>query len=59
MWVEVFLQNRVELLSTLDAAESRLAELRGLISAGDRAGLTEYLAAARAFRQGLEGSRST
>ena len=58
MWVEVFLQNRVELLGTLDSAESRLAELRGLISAGDRAGLADYLAAARNFRESLEGSRS-
>jgi prephenate dehydrogenase len=54
MWLDILLQNRQPLLEALSSVESRLAELRRLIEAGDRGGLERYLETARDFRRGLD-----
>lgn len=53
MWVEILLQNRVAMDVPLAGMESALAELRRLVAANDRPGLTAFLAAAADFRRPL------
>ncbi len=54
LWIEIFFQNREPVLEALEETGERLGELRRLIAAGDAAGLRAFLAAAAAFRRGLE-----
>jgi prephenate dehydrogenase len=54
MWIDILLYNRAAVLDALAATESGLAELRGLLAAGDGDGLRRYLAAAQQFREGLD-----
>jgi prephenate dehydrogenase len=54
MWIDILLYNRAAVTEALGAAETSLAELRGLIAAGDADGLRRYLAAAQRFREGLD-----
>lgn len=54
LWVDIFLANREPVLHALTRAEAELAELRRLVAAGDTAALQAYLAAAAAFRKGLD-----
>lgn len=54
MWIDILLYNRGAVAAALAAAEGELAQLRGLLDAGDAEGLREYLAAARRFREGLD-----
>jgi prephenate dehydrogenase len=54
LWVDVFLYNRDGIGEAITAAEGALAELRGLIVAGNVDGLRQFLAAAQRFREGLD-----
>ncbi len=56
MWVEILLQNRAPVEEALAAVGGTLEELRHLLRAGDRAGLTRLLAEAATFRRGLDRS---
>jgi prephenate dehydrogenase len=42
------------LIEALSSVETRMAELRRLIEAGDRQALEHYLETAREFRRGLD-----
>ena len=53
MWVEILLQNRTAMDVPLAGMEAALGELRRLIAAHDREGLTAFLSAAAAFRRPL------
>ncbi len=53
LWVDVFLQNRAPIVEALASAEAELATLRGLIAAGDRAGLATFLEEAATYRRGM------
>jgi prephenate dehydrogenase len=54
LWVDILLYNRSALSDALRSTEDELRELRGLLDAGDEAGLRAYLEAARSFREGME-----
>ena len=54
MWIDILLYNRAAVTEALGAAEASLAELRGLVAAGDAEGLRHYLTAAQRFREGLD-----
>jgi prephenate dehydrogenase len=54
MWIDILLYNRAAVTEALGAAEASLAELRGLVAAGDADGLRRYLTAAQRFREGLD-----
>ncbi|MEO8090634.1 MAG: prephenate dehydrogenase [Gemmatimonadales bacterium] len=54
MWVDILLYNQPAVGEALAQTESHLAELRRLLTAGDKAGLRSYLASAQAFRKGIE-----
>jgi prephenate dehydrogenase len=54
MWIDILLYNRAAVVEALEATEKSLAELRGLVAAGDADGLRAYLAAAQRFREGLD-----
>lgn len=54
MWLDILLLNREAVGEALSAAESGLAELRRLVTAGDAVGLREYLATAQHFRESLD-----
>ena len=54
MWVDILLYNRPALDDAIGRTVDGLVELRRLLSAGDAAGLTRYLEAAREFRRGIE-----
>lgn len=53
MWVDVFLLNRAPVEQALAAMGETLAELRGILAAGDRDALAAYLTQAAAFRRPL------
>ncbi len=55
LWVDLFLLNQTPVVEALQAAEGELAELRGLIAAGDRAGLQAFVTRASEFRRQMEG----
>jgi prephenate dehydrogenase len=54
MWIDILLYNRAAVTEALGATEASLAELRGLVAAGDADGLRRYLTSAQRFREGLE-----
>jgi prephenate dehydrogenase len=54
LWVDIFLDNRDEILSALDAARGDLNALRDLIDRRDEAGLSALLSSAATFRRELE-----
>lgn len=54
MWIDILLYNRTAVADALAASEASLAELRGLVDAGDADGLRRYLTAAQRFREGLD-----
>lgn len=54
MWIDILLYNRDAVAGALAATEASLAELRGLLRAGDAAGLRNYLTTAQRFREGLD-----
>ncbi len=54
MWVDILLQNEAPLGEALASVEGSIAELRRLISSGDRPELERYLETAREFRRGLD-----
>jgi prephenate dehydrogenase len=54
MWLDILLQNASPLIEALSSVETRMAELRRLIEAGDRQALEHYLETAREFRRGLD-----
>ena len=54
LWIDILLYNQPAIAEALAATESSLAELRQLIGRGDAAGLREFLAAGRRFREGLD-----
>jgi prephenate dehydrogenase len=54
MWIDILLYNGAAVTEALSAAEASLAELRGLVAAGDADGLRRYLIAAQRFREGLD-----
>jgi prephenate dehydrogenase len=54
MWIDILLYNGAAVTEALGAAEASVAELRGLIAAGDADGLRRYLTAAQRFREGLD-----
>lgn len=54
MWLDILLYNHEAISEALEATESRLAELRRLITARDEDGLRAYLTAAQRFRESLD-----
>lgn len=54
LWVDILLYNRRALDEALDRMGESIAELRGLLAAGDADALRACLETARTFRQGLE-----
>jgi len=54
LWVEILLENREAVGEALERLDETVRELRELLARGDAPGLKRYLAAAAAFRQGLE-----
>jgi prephenate dehydrogenase len=54
LWVDIFLDNRDEILSALAAAESQLHMLRDLIDRRDEAGLRALVSSAATFRREVE-----
>ncbi len=53
MWSEIFLMNSDELLKTTKEYKQHIEKLEKLIEADDLEGLTEYLKAARLFKESL------
>src|SRR5436305_13529041 len=53
IWLDILTSNRESVLAALDAYLAALQRARGLIAAGDRDGLTNLLARARAARRNL------
>ena len=53
MWRDIFLWNRDNLVSFLEAYEQQLGELKRLIRAGDGAGIEKELEAAKQERERL------
>ena len=54
MWADILLYNEPAVGEALAQTEAHLVELRRLLAAGDREGLGAYLAAAQAFRKGID-----
>jgi prephenate dehydrogenase len=53
LWTEIFFQNAEALDGALQGMEGRLARLRELVAAGDRAALQQFLTEAAAFHRRL------
>jgi prephenate dehydrogenase len=55
MWVDIFQENRREILSQLDGFQASLDAMRTALQRGDRAALAAMLEQAATFRQGWVG----
>jgi prephenate dehydrogenase len=55
MWIDILLYNEPAVSEALERTEGHLAELRRMLASRDLAGLYQFLNAAQAFRQGIDG----
>ena len=59
LWAEISLENRENVLSSLEKLEAQLADYKALLTAKDMAGLTDFFAGAKAYRdQVIENANS-
>jgi prephenate dehydrogenase len=58
LWVDICAENRDAIVEVLDDYRERVGALRSLIALGDEAGLRAELAAARAARRSLPGTKT-